>query len=104
MAHFYWTKMRLYQESQRAQPQKIRMLGFPVLFFNQQKLRARRRRLTCWSMDGGTTHHSAVRAGARHGVPQRRAWLACIAARGPAELAKARDGWGAAAHAARRAR
>jgi hypothetical protein len=44
------------------------MLGFPVLFFNPQKLHARRRRLTYWSMDGGTTHHSAARAGARHGV------------------------------------
>jgi hypothetical protein len=35
MAHFYWTKTRLYRESQRTQPQKIWMVGFPVLFFNQ---------------------------------------------------------------------
>jgi hypothetical protein len=35
MAHFYWTKTRLYWESQRTQPQKIWMVGFPVLFFNQ---------------------------------------------------------------------
>jgi hypothetical protein len=35
MAHFYWTKTRLYRESQRAQPQKIWMVGFLVLFFNQ---------------------------------------------------------------------
>jgi hypothetical protein len=34
MAHFYWTKTKLHRESQRAQLQKIRMLGFPVLFFN----------------------------------------------------------------------
>jgi hypothetical protein len=92
MAHFYWTKTKLYRESQRAQPQKIWMLGFPVLFFNPQKLRARRMRLTCWSMDDGTTHHSAARAGARHGVPRRRAWLARITARGLGELAKACDG------------
>ena len=35
MAHFFWTKTRLYRESQRTQPQKIWMVGFPVLFFNQ---------------------------------------------------------------------
>ena len=35
MAHFYWTKTRLYRESQRTQPQKIWMVGFPVFFFNQ---------------------------------------------------------------------